>query len=224
MGLEICVLYEDSDIILCIKPSGILSQKDRGESMVSVLSSRCGSEIYPLHRLDKEVSGVMVYAKNKKAAAFLSREISERRMKKEYIALVHGRPEKERGEMCDLLFKDSSKNKSYVVKRMRKGVKDARLEYEVLDTQGEADNAVSKVRILLHTGRTHQIRVQFSSRQMPLVGDRRYGARDGAEVLCLWSHRLTFAHPKTKKIMTFSFEPNTDPGSLAEKERENVYE
>ena len=201
------ILYEDPQLVVCIKPVGVLSQGDQGESMVSLLAQVCGSPIYPLHRLDREVSGVMVYAKTKEAAAFLSHQISERRLKKEYLALVHGAPAEAQGEMCDLLFKDSGKNKSFVVKRMRKGVKDAKLEYRVLESKSLEGELFSKVHIRLHTGRTHQIRVQFSSRQMPLAGDKKYGAKDGFDSICLWSHRLTFPHPKTKKVLSFAFEP-----------------
>lgn len=204
---EIQVLYEDGELIVCVKPAGILSQADQSESMVSLLAERCDCAIYPLHRLDREVSGVMVYAKTKGAAAFLSREIAERRMIKEYLACVHGCPAEASGEMCDLLFKDSQRNKSFVVDRLRKGVKDAKLEYRVLATQTAAGEVRSLVRIRLHTGRTHQIRVQFAFRKMPLVGDRKYGAKDGSEDLCLWSHKLSFTHPKTKKTVSFCYEP-----------------
>lgn len=195
------ILFEDDSIIVCIKPQGILSQTDsnNGESMVSVLEQYSEGEIYPLHRLDREVSGVMVFAKTKKSASLLSKDIANRNFKKEYIALVHGIPEAQKGEMCDLLLKDSKKNKSYVVNRMRKGVKEALLEYEVLNSK----NGFSAVKVLLHTGRTHQIRVQFASRKMPLAGDRKYGARDDFKNIGLWSYSLKFNHPLTKKEMSF---------------------
>lgn len=203
------ILFEDDYIIICIKPCGVLSQADSkgGESMITLLENHCKNTVYPLHRLDREVGGVMVYAKTKTAAAALSRDITEQRLKKEYIALVHGTPEPVKGEMKDLLFKDSSKNKSYVVKRERKGVKKASLEYETLNTKYYENENYSAVRILLHTGRTHQIRVQFSSRKMPLAGDRKYGAADSFKAIGLWSYRLTFAHPDTKKEMCFYCEP-----------------
>lgn len=199
------ILFEDDSIIVCIKPQGILSQTDsnNGESMVSVLEQYSEGEIYPLHRLDREVSGVMVFAKTKKSASLLSKDIANRNFKKEYIALVHGIPEAQKGEMCDLLLKDSKKNKSYVVNRMRKGVKEALLEYEVLNSK----NGFSAVKVLLHTGRTHQIRVQFASRKMPLAGDRKYGARDDFKNIGLWSYSLKFNHPLTKKEMSFSKPP-----------------
>lgn len=205
---EIKILYHDDDIVVCIKPVGIISQASNGESMITLLSNVEKSEIFPLHRLDRDVSGIMVYAKNKRSAAFLSREISEQKLKKEYIAVVHGIPEENEGIMKDLLFKDSSKNKSYVVKRMRKGVKEASLEYKTLSSTECDEKPMSKVHILLHTGRTHQIRVQFSSRKMPLVGDKKYGAVDNFKQIGLWSYRLSFTHPKTKEYLTFSHEPD----------------
>lgn len=195
------ILFEDKNIIVCVKPRGLLSQADSGggESMVSRLCEHTKGEVYPLHRLDREVGGVMVYAKTRQAAATLSKQISEHSLKKEYIALVNGQPDKASGEMRDLLFKDSRKNKSYVVKRERKGVKEAVLEYNLI----EKGDAYSKVLILLHTGRTHQIRVQFASRKMPLAGDRKYGASDDFKFIGLWSYRITFAHPMTNETISF---------------------
>lgn len=197
------VLYSDNDIAVIVKPVGLLSQADAngGESAVSLLSEMFACEIYPLHRLDKQVSGVMVYAKNKAAAAKLSADIAEHRFVKEYLAVVHGTPDG-RGEMCDLLFKDSRKGKSYVVKRMRKGVKEAFLEYECLKT----DNELSLVKVLLHTGRTHQIRVQFASRKMPLAGDRKYGSNDEFKDIGLMSSGISFGHPKNNEKMEFTAE------------------
>ena len=200
------ILFEDEDIVICIKPVGIISQEDNSgkESMISVLSKLCNCQIYPLHRLDREVGGVMVYAKNKNAAKILSGDIAERKFKKEYIAMVHGVPETPDGEMRDLLFKDSKKNKSFVVKRERKGVKEAVLEYVVSKTETKENGIYSIVNVLLHTGRSHQIRVQFASRKMPLAGDRKYGADDNFKNIALWSHKLEFAHPITKENLEFS--------------------
>ncbi len=200
------ILFEDKSIIVCIKDRGLLSQADdRGaKNMITELSLVTGGEIYPLHRLDREVGGVMVYAKTKQAAAKLSRDITEHRFIKEYVALIHGKPETESGEMSDLLFKDSKKNKSFVVKRERKGVKRALLEYTLLETKGD----YSTVLVRLHTGRTHQIRVQFASRKMPLVGDKKYGAKDSAENIGLWSYGITFNHPLTGESLCFT--ENTD--------------
>ena len=195
------ILYNDEHIVVCIKPIGILSQADSHgqKSMISELSNLYGCEIHPLHRLDKGVSGVMVYAKTRFAASKLSQDIAEHRFKKEYLAVVSGVPN-ENGQMFDLLFKDSRKNKSFVVDRMRRGVKEASLEYELIKT----DNENSLVRVLLHTGRTHQIRVQFASRKMPLLGDKKYGGNSDFENIALLSYRITFNHPKTKQELVFT--------------------
>lgn len=203
------IIFEDDYIIVCIKPIGFLSQADSrgGESMITVLESHCGGTIYPLHRLDREVGGIMVYAKEKSAAAALSRDIADGHFKKEYIALIHGVPQEAKGEMQDLLFKDSSKNKVFVVKKERKGVKKASLKYEVISTTDFQNEKLSVARILLHTGRTHQIRVQFASRKMSLAGDRKYGARDNFKEIGLWSYRLSFCHPKTKENLNFTADP-----------------
>ena len=204
------ILFCDEHIIACVKPRGALSQADANgrDNMISMLEAQFGGKVFPLHRLDREVGGVMVYARTKAAAARLSCDIAEGTFKKEYIALVHGVPENESGEMCDLLFKDSSKNKSFVVKRERKGVKKAKLEYELLNTANTENGPLSVVRILLHTGRTHQIRVQFSSRKIPLAGDKKYGARDDFENLGLWSYRISLRHPATGELVTFYEEPD----------------
>ena len=200
------ILYEDSSVIVVIKPQGILSQSDKkgGESLVTRLSEHTGGEIFPVHRLDKETGGVMVYAKTQKAAATLSRDISEHRFYKEYLALVHGVPETQEDTLCDLIFFDRTKNKSYVVKRERKGVKKAELCYEVLETKEKDGEKYSLLRVVLHTGRTHQIRVQFAYRKMPLLGDRKYGAKDGEKNLGLWAAKLKFFHPETGEEMEFT--------------------
>ena len=172
------LLYCDNDIVVCVKPVGMDAEHD--------VPAALGGEIFPIHRLDKNVGGVMVYAKTRQAAAALSRAVQEGTMVKEYVALVHGCPP-EAGDWEDLLWKDSGKNKVFVVNRERRGVKKARLEYRRL-TAGET----SLVRIRLHTGRSHQIRVQFASRKFPLVGDHKYGSRDAATAPMLFSCKLTF--------------------------------
>ena len=176
------ILHQDKDLAVIVKPVGLESQA----AVPAELESRLGGTFYPVHRLDLNVGGVMVYARTKQAAAALSKAIQEGSMVKEYVAMVHGMPE-ETGDWEDLLFKDSSKNKVFVVKRMRGGVKKARLEYRRL-SQGET----SLVHIRLHTGRSHQIRVQFSSRGYPLVGDHKYGSKDEATAPMLFSCRITF--------------------------------
>lgn len=178
------ILYSDRDIAVCIKPVGLDSEHQVPEALIEAL----GGQIFPIHRLDLNVGGVMVYARTKQAAAALSKAVQEGTMVKEYVAQVHGTPP-EVGNWQDLLWKDSTKNKVFVVKRERKGVKKARLEFQRLSA-GET----SLVRIRLHTGRSHQIRVQFASRGFPLVGDRKYGGRDEHTAPMLFSCCLTFPH------------------------------
>jgi len=186
------ILYSDPEIVVCVKPVGMDSEHEVPQAL--------GGEVYPIHRLDKNVGGVMVYAKTKVAAAALSKAVQEGIMVKEYVAMVHGTPP-ESGDWEDLLWKDSAKNKVFVVKRERKGVKKARLEYKRL-TEGET----SLVRIRLHTGRSHQIRVQFSSRGFPLVGDHKYGSRDEKNEPMLFSCCLTF--PYKGKLLCFEKLPD----------------
>lgn len=190
------ILYSDKNIIVCIKPVGLDSEKQVPEN----LKTELGGEIFTLHRLDLNVGGVMVYARNKKTASELSRAIQDGLMIKEYLATVHGTPP-ENGDWEDLLFKDSRKNKVFVVKRMRKGVKKARLEFVRLS---EGENSFVKIR--LHTGRSHQIRVQFASRGFPLVGDHKYGSRDEKTAPMLYSHKITF--PYQGKEISFESTPN----------------
>ncbi|MCM1392940.1 MAG: RluA family pseudouridine synthase [Ruminococcus sp.] len=200
------ILFEDEDIIVCIKPAGVLSQSGKAGDldMPTLLGEHTNTPIYPVHRLDKNVSGVMVYAKTNKAAASLSKQIAEHSFVKEYYALVHGELEEKSAVLEDLLFKDSRKNKVFVVNRERKGVKKAKLEYNV-DSVSQLDGeSVTLVRVRLHTGRTHQIRVQFASRKHPLVGDSRYGAKDGKKDIALRSCRIEFAHPVTGERMEFN--------------------
>lgn len=189
------ILYSDRKIAVCIKPVGVDSERD----MPAILARDLGGEWFVVHRLDQNVGGVMVYARTREAAATLSRAIQEGNLAKEYVAMVHGTPP-ESGELTDLLWKDSRKNKVFVVKRKRSGVKEARLSYRVL-TAGEQ----SLVRIRLYTGRSHQIRVQFSSRGFPLVGDHKYGSRDSRKEPMLFSCALCF--PWEGKQMRFESVP-----------------
>ncbi|MBQ7293051.1 MAG: RluA family pseudouridine synthase [Clostridia bacterium] len=202
------ILYQDKNLIFVVKPSGVLSQKDeKGRAnMVDELSVLCKCEVYPVHRLDMEVGGVMVYAKNAEAAAKMSViTASHENFKKEYLAVVEGFP-KESGTFEDLLYHDKIKNKTYVVKRERKGVKKAKLEYRVVGQITTDEREISLVKVRLYTGRTHQIRVQFASRGFPIVGDRRYGASSGKNIH-LFSHKIEFLSPFDKKGMSFSAEP-----------------
>ena len=184
------ILYADNGIIVCIKPVGLDSEAE----LPAKLKEMFNTEIFPIHRLDKNVGGVMVYARTKAAAAALSKAVQDGKMIKEYVALVHGTPP-ENGDWEDFLFKDSRKNKVFVVKKERKGVKFARLEFKRLRA-GEQ----SLVHIRLHTGRSHQIRVQFSSRGFPLVGDHKYGSHDAATAPMLFSCRITLPWKGETKV------------------------
>ena len=183
------IIYSDRDLAVCIKPVGLDSESE----VPATLRETLGGDIFPIHRLDKNVGGIMVYARTKQAAAALSKAVQDGQMVKEYVALVHGTTP-ETGDWEDLLFKDSSKNKVFVVKKERKGVKKARLEFHTLHAGEE-----SLVRIRLHTGRSHQIRVQFSSRGFPLVGDHKYGSRDDRKEPMLFSCCITFPWKKETK-------------------------
>ena len=187
------ILFSDDNIAVCLKPVGLDSEHEMPQQLKQLL----GGEIFTLHRLDKNVGGVMVYARNKKAAGALSRVIQDNQMVKEYMAKVHGDVPAE-GDWEDLLFKDSRRNKVFVVDRERTGVKKARLEFQRLQP--------GLVQIRLHTGRSHQIRVQFASRGFPLVGDHKYGARDDVAAPMLYSFRITF--PYQGKTVTFSHMPD----------------
>ena len=180
------ILFSDTNLIVCVKPVGLDSEHD----MPQTLRENIGGDIYPVHRLDKNVGGVMVFARNKKTAAYLSGLIAQGKLVKEYVALVHGTPP-ESGDWEDLLFKDCRKNKVFVVSRQRAGVKYARLEFVRLKG--------SLVRIRLHTGRSHQIRVQFASRGFPLVGDHKYGAKDSEKAPTLFSCCVTFPYENEER-------------------------
>lgn len=194
------ILYSDNEIVVCIKEKGVLSQQGKPgqKTMIDILSAEYGCEIYPVHRLDKEVSGVMVYAKTQKAAANLSAQVSSREMEKHYMATTEKSDLPTEGTMEDLLYFDKGKNKSFVVKRERRGVKKAILEYRVVG----ADDERTTYHVRLLTGRTHQIRVQFASRKYPLVGDRKYGSKVDGDI-GLVSCFIGFKHPKTGEWMEF---------------------
>ena len=184
------ILYSDKHIAVLVKPVGLDSEAE----VPAALKEQLGGEVFPLHRLDKNVGGVMVYARTKQAAAELSKSVQEGTMVKEYMAMVHGTPP-ESGDWEDLLWKDSKKNKVFVVKRQRGGVKKARLEFKRISAGDE-----SLVRIRLHTGRSHQIRVQFSSRGFPLVGDHKYGSRSEKNEPMLFSCRISFPWKGETKV------------------------
>ena len=201
------ILYEDTHLLLVEKPVGIPSQEADGDCVPHRLAEQ-GYAVKVVHRLDKPTGGVMVYARTDKAAAKLSALVGQHELfQKEYLVVVQGCPDPIEGTLTDLLYHDMRRNKSYVVDRARKGVREAKLSYSVLKTIRTEEGAFSLVRVRLRTGRTHQIRVQFASRQMPLYGDSRYGGVKGVS-LGLWSHRLTFPHPVTGKPLTAESHPD----------------
>ena len=199
------IIYQDQDILVCIKPPRVLSTDEPG-GLPDLLREALGNpkaDIRTVHRLDRVVSGVMVLARNAKAASELSRQIREDQFHKEYLAVVHGCPELERGTLVDLLYRDKARRMTMVADQPAKGVQEAILDYQLLSV----DNDLSLVRILLRTGRTHQIRVQFSSRGMPLVGERKYAEINDPCEIALWSHKIGFTHPATGVYMEFTKEP-----------------
>lgn len=210
------ILFEDSHLLICEKPAHVLSEPDgSGNDIISLLKTEHNVDCLLVHRLDRGTGGAMLLAKNKSAAAKLSALIQGREFHKEYLAVVGGIPAEPQGIYKDLLFKDARKNKSYVVTRPRKGVKDASLEYSLLSTADNGEKPASLVKILLHTGRTHQIRVQFASRKMPLLGDGKYGSTDNHCSTALWSHCIAFRHPITgEEICVHSQPPKEYPWLL----------
>ena len=199
------ILYQDRDVLVCIKPARVLSTDEPG-GLPELLREALGdpkADIRTVHRLDRVVSGVMVLARNAKAASELSRQVREDAFHKEYLAVVHGSPDQDSGTLTDLLYRDKARRMTMVAETKAKGVQEAILDYQVVNRSQN----MARVRVLLRTGRTHQIRVQFSSRGMPLVGERKYAERNDPCEIALWSHKIGFTHPTTGEYMEFSKEP-----------------
>lgn len=198
---EMEILYLDDDIIVCIKPPRVLSTDEPGglPELIRQELRNPTADVRTVHRLDRVVSGLMVLARNSVSASELSRQIRENQFEKEYLAVVHGCPENQSGTLRDLLIRDKARKMTLVADTVGKDVREAILHYQVLSTNGQ----MSLVRIQLVTGRTHQIRVQFSSRAMPLVGERKYVSGTDECELALWSCRIAFSHPKTGERMEF---------------------
>ena len=199
------LIYQDQDIVVAIKPPRVLSTDEPGgmPELVRHALAEPDADVRTVHRLDRVVSGVMVLARNHAAASELSRQIREDQFQKEYLAVVHGKPAEEQGTLRDLLGRDKARKMTFVAAEMAKGVQEAILHYQLQSANG----ALSKVRIQLETGRTHQIRVQFSSRGMPLVGERKYCELDDPCEIALWSYRIAFTHPTTGESMEFTHNP-----------------
>ena len=199
------LLYQDKSILVCIKESGVLSTDEPGgvPDLAREALKKPKASVRTVHRLDRVVSGLMVLARTQEAASDLSKQIRDQKFHKEYLAVIHGVPEEKQGTLKDLLMRDPQERKTYVVTEPQKGAQEAILDYEVL---GETDG-LSLVRIVLHTGRTHQIRAQFSSRGMPLWGDRKYSLLEDDGAIALWSHALGFAHPEARMRVNFRLNP-----------------
>lgn len=214
------IYYQDDDIVICEKPYGVMSQAGNAENMPELLRTQLGAEIYPVHRLDTTTTGAMVFAKNARSAGLLSEQIANRNVKKHYLAICHGRLEKQ-GEMKDYLYHDKLKNKSFVVKSQRKGAKEAILEFYTRGSTFFKEKELSLVEIYLKTGRTHQIRVQLSSRGNVLYGDGKYGAKDNDKI-ALHSYKLTFNHPITGKGIEIVSLPRNGVWELFQNELQNI--
>ena len=199
------LLFADKDIVVCIKPARVLSTDEPGglPELVRDALGDPNADVRTVHRLDRVVSGVMVLARNAKAASELSRQIREDKFEKEYLAIVHGHPDPLEGTLTDLLYRDKARRMTMVASEPAKGVQEAILDYQVLDHT----EAMSRIKIQLRTGRTHQIRVQFSSRGLPLVGERKYCTLEDPCEIALWSHKIGFMHPSTGKWVEFLQEP-----------------
>ena len=198
-------LYIDEHIAVCVKPPRVLSTDEPG-GMPELVRTALGdphADIRTVHRLDRVVSGLMVLARSAQAASQLSQQIREDQFSKEYLAVIHGAPPSPAGTFTDLLLRNKQERKTYIVSQPGKGVQEAILNYQVLNTT----DTLSRVRIQLITGRTHQIRAQFSGRGLPLVGDRKYATLEDPCEIALWSYHLAFSHPATGKPMDFTLEP-----------------
>ena len=199
------IIYYDDNIIVAIKPAGVISTDEPG-GMPSLLRQALGNEnadIRTVHRLDQVVSGLMVFAQNPETASELSRQIRAGEFKKTYLAVVRGVPQERRGRMEDILLRSKEQRKTFVVNKPCRGSQEAVLDYRLLGSNGE----LSMVEINLVTGRTHQIRAQFTHRRLPLVGDRKYGGRDDGCDIALWSYSIGFTNPATGRFMTFKVKP-----------------
>ena len=199
------IIYQDRDIVVCVKPPRVLSTDEPGgvPELVRQALGDPNANVRTVHRLDRTVSGLMVLARTRKAAAELSRQIREGEFHKEYLAVVHGEPNEKNGTLRDFLLRNKAERKTYIVTEPGKDVQEAVLHYQTL----AQNKGLSRVRIQLETGRTHQIRCQFSGRGLPLVGDRKYSLIEDDCEIALWSYRISFRHPYTGKEVEFILEP-----------------
>lgn len=199
------ILYCDDAVVVCVKPQRVLSTDEPGgvPDLVRQALGNPDADVRTVHRLDRVVGGLMVLARNAAAASELSRQIREDLFQKEYTAVVHGCPAEKDGRLCDLLYRDKARKMTFVVAEPAKDVQPAALTYQV----AASSDGMSKVKIQLETGRTHQIRVQFASRGLPLVGERKYSTLEDDCEIALWSSKIGFIHPTTGEFMEFRMNP-----------------
>lgn len=213
--MKIQILFRDANLIICEKPVGVSSESP---GLPEIISNLTGLNVYPVHRLDTGTGGTVVLAFSKTACHDVQDMFQKGLIVKEYFAVVGGAIPENNGVFTDYLYHDKNRNKSYVVSRPRKGVKEASCEWNVIDRVYEKQRTLSLIKIQLHTGRTHQIRVQFGSRGFPLVGDRKYGSRINADTSALWASRIRFEYPADTDsyIEAHSFPSRVFPWDLFE--------
>ena len=206
-------LYKDETLVICEKPVGVSSESP---GLPELIRKQEGFPVFPVHRLDQSTGGAILLARSSDTCARLQQLFQQNSITKEYLAVVSGIPETDHGLFEDFLFHDCKNNKSYIVQKKRKGVRSASCEWDVLAKSVADEGTMSLIRVRLHTGRTHQIRIQFASRKLPLVGDQRYGCKIRASAPSLWSSGIRFTHPYSdgKTVYTVSYPPDTFPWSL----------
>ena len=213
IAVEVPLLYTDPSLIVCVKPVGVSSESP---GLPDLVAEQCGCTVLPVHRLDQGTGGVIVLARSSSACASMQRLFQESKVRKEYLAVISGCPEENAGVFTDLLWHDRQKNKSFIVDRRRAGVKEASCSWKLLNSTLYDGQKIALIRVVLHTGRTHQIRVQFGSRGFPLVGDRKYGSRLPAENVSLWASAISFPRPdqKSGSVSVTSLPPDIFPWNL----------
>ena len=213
VSVSVVELYSDSSLIVCEKPVGVSSESP---GLPELISCQTGRDVWPVHRLDQGTGGAIMLAFSPEVCRALQRLFQQNMIKKEYLAVISGQPSGNSGTWKDLLWHDRKKNKSFVVDRPRGGVKEAVCDWSLIGSAIYENQTLSLVRIRLHTGRTHQIRVQFGSRGYPLVGDRKYGSRISSGTVALWAASLSFPHPDQKSgtVTVASAPPSVFPWNL----------